>query len=66
MRGWVAALELASELGAPSSVLRLLNEKLDAARSALEAVKVSEFGAKHKILDFVAARRERAHPQPPR
>ena len=65
--GWVAAVEVASELGAPASVLQLLNEKLDAARRALDAVKVSStFGAKQEILDFVAELQERAHPQPPR
>lgn len=65
--GWVAAIDVASELGAPASVLQLLNEKLDTARSALEAVKVSnKLGAKQEILDFVAELQERAHPQPPR
>jgi hypothetical protein len=64
--GWVAAVEVATEVGAPASVLKLLNEKLAAAKSALEAVKVSgKFGPKQEILDFVAELQERA-PQPPR
>lgn len=65
--GWVAAIEVANEVGAPASVLQVLNEKLGAAKSALATVKVSgKFGAKHGILDFIAALQERAHPQPPR
>jgi hypothetical protein len=65
--GWVAAVEVATEVGAPASVLQLLNEKVTAAKSALAAVKVSDrFGAKHEILDFVAELQERAHPRPPR
>jgi hypothetical protein len=65
--GWVAAVEVATEVGAPSSVLQLLNEKLDAAKSELDKVKVSgRFGAKQEILDFVAELQERAHPRPPR
>ena len=65
--GWVAAIDLATEVGAPASVIQLLDEKLAAAKAALEAVKVSNrFGAKQEILDLVAALQERAHPQPPR
>jgi hypothetical protein len=65
--GWVAAIDVATELGAPASVLQLLHEKLDAARIALDGVKVSnKFGAKQEILDFVAELQDRAHPRPPR
>jgi hypothetical protein len=65
--GWVAAIEVATEVGAPAPVLKLLNEKVAAAKSALAAVKVSDtFGAKQEILDFVAELQERAHPRSPR
>jgi hypothetical protein len=65
--GWVAAVEVATEVGAPASVLQLLNDKLAAARSALAAVKVStKFGAKQEVLDLVAELQERAHPHLPR
>ncbi|MCA1837080.1 MAG: hypothetical protein LC721_12455 [Actinobacteria bacterium] len=65
--GWAAAVEGAGEIGAPASVLQLLNEKLAEATAALAAVKVStRFGAKQEILDVVAELQDRAHPRPPR
>ena len=65
--GWVAAVEVATEVGAPASVLALLDEKVATAKAALAAVKVSDkFGAKQEILDLVAELQDRAHPRPPR
>jgi hypothetical protein len=65
--GWAAAIEVATEVGASASVLKLLNEKLAAAQAALAAVKVSnQFGAKQEVLDLVAELQDRAHPRPPR
>lgn len=64
---WAAAIEVAEEIGAPGSVLELLNELLAAAQADLAAVKVSDrFGAKQEILDVVAELQDRAHPRPPR
>jgi hypothetical protein len=65
--GWVAAVEVAIEVGAPASVVELLNEKVAAAKRALAAVKVSnKFGDRHEIPDLVAELQDRAHPRPPR
>ena len=65
--GWTAAVEVAAEIGAPASVLKLLNTKLAEAQAALGAVKVStRFGKKQEILDLVAELQDRAHPRPPR
>lgn len=65
--GWAAAIEVATEVGASSSVLQMLNEKLAAAQAALAAVKVStRFGPKQEILDLLAELQDRAHPRPPR
>ena len=65
--GWAAAIEVATEVGAPASVLQLLDERLTTAKEALAAVKVSKrFGAKQEILDLVAELQDRAHPRLPR
>lgn len=65
--GWTAAVEVATEIGAPASVLQLLNDKVAEAKAALAAVKVSpRFGKKHEILDVIAELQDRAHPRSPR